>query len=327
MLTDEQIKSQLNNTLSEAHFPELPNFYSGKVRDNYVFDNHRRVIIATDRVSAFDRILGEIPFKGQILNQLTLFWLEETNGICPNHFIASPDSNVTIARNVKVFPIEMVIRGYLTGSTSTSAWKNYEKGERIFCGNTLPEGLKKNDAFPIPIITPTTKAEQGEHDEKISKAEILEKGIIAPEKYFRLEEYTQKLFARGKTVAAKGGLILVDTKYEFGETANGQIVLVDEIHTPDSSRFWIADTYKQQIENGKEPDNFDKEFLRLWYEKRCDPYKDKELPIMPDDFRIEVAKRYIETYERLTGKEFTPEESNLPVKERIWKNLKNYLGI
>ncbi|HEC21152.1 MAG TPA: phosphoribosylaminoimidazolesuccinocarboxamide synthase [Candidatus Peregrinibacteria bacterium] len=311
----EQIRKNLSNLLGETDFPWLGELYRGKVRDNYSLGN-KRIIITTDRQSAFDQVLGSIPCKGQALTQLTCWWFDQTKEIVPNHLISSPDPNAVLCKNVKVFPIEMVIRGYLSGSTSTSAWKAYEKGEREYCGHTLPEGMKKNEPFPKSLITPTTKSD--EHDEKISREEIIAQGLVPEEKYKQIEEYTYALFARGQELAKKGGLVLIDTKYEFGEDEAGNIILVDEIHTPDSSRFWKADTYKERIARGEEPENFDKEFLRLWFTERCDPYKDP-LPEMPDDFRVEVAQRYIDVYERITGEKFIFPEENILV--RIEKNL------
>ena len=325
MLSDENLKKYFTQPLAEAKFQDLPNFYQGKVRENYSLKDGKRILIATDRVSAFDRVLGTIPLKGQVLNRLAKFWFDKTADIIHHHVLDIPDPNVTVAKELKGFPVEMIIRGYLTGSTATSAWKNYEKGERKFCGVDLPEGLKKNDSFPEPIITPTTKAEVGQHDEKISKEEIIAQGLVSADKYEKLAEYTKKLFARGQEIAQAGGLILVDTKYEFGQDETGEIRLMDEIHTPDSSRFWVADTYQEKIKNGLEPDNFDKEFLRLWFEKRCDPYHDQTLPAMTDEFRLEVMKRYIETYERITQENFIPSASELPPKKRIYQNLKKYI--
>ncbi len=318
MIPAEKIKPYLDHCLEGTNVSGFGSFYKGKVRDCYITkDGKQRILVTTDRQSAFDQVLGMIPLKGQALNQLSFWWFGQTRDLVPNHVISMPDPNVLVCKNVTPFKIEMVIRGFLSGSTGTSAWKAYEKGERLYCGHTLPEGMKKNQAFPQPLITPTTKSD--EHDEKISAAEIIEKGLATKEQWAVLEKYTFALFARGQELAKKGGLILVDTKYEFGVDEDGQIVLIDEIHTSDSSRFWKADTSEARIAQGQEPENFDKEFLRLWYTKRCDPYKDK-LPEMPDDFRIEVAQRYLATYEMITGKAFEFPEMN--IQERVEGVLK-----
>jgi phosphoribosylaminoimidazole-succinocarboxamide synthase len=319
----QQLTSFIGNYLEGTEFSGFGEFYRGKVRDNYVQkEQKRRILVTTDRQSAFDRNLGFIPCKGQALNQLAVWWFEQTKDIVNNHIIDVPDPNVMVCKNVETFPIEMVIRGYMTGSTSTSVWTVYKNGDREYCGNVLPEGMKKNEPFETPIITPTTKSD--EHDEKISPDEIVKQGLATQEEWDKLVEITQSLFARGKEIAQKGGLILVDTKYEFGKDEEGNIVLIDEIHTPDSSRFWIADTYGEKFAAGEEPESFSKEFLRLWFNDRCDPYKDEVLPDMPDELRIQVAQRYIDVYEKLTGLtfEFPPEGEN--IVERIGKNLEGY---
>lgn len=302
MITADQIREYLTHCLEGTNVPGFGSFYKGKVRDCYeTKDGKKRVMVTTDRQSAFDKNLGLIPLKGQALNQLSYWWFEKTKDLVPNHVLEITDPNILVCKQATPFKIEMVIRGYLSGSTDTSAWKAYEKGERMYCGHQLPEGMKKNQAFPKPLITPTTKSD--EHDEKISATEIVERGLATKDQWAKLEQYTFALFARGQELAEKAGLILVDTKYEFAVDPDGQIILIDEIHTSDSSRFWKADSYEERISRGEEPENFDKEFLRLWYTSRCNPYKDS-LPEMPDDFRIEVAKRYITTYEMLTGKSF-----------------------
>jgi len=317
MLSDEIIKNQLKHTLEETNFHNLGKKYKGKVRDVYILDD-KIFLIATDRQSAFDRNLAYVPFKGQVLTQTSAFWFEKTKDIIPNHVIDVPDPNVVVCKKLKVFPVEMVIRGYLTGVTSTAAWTAYEKGEREFCGNTLPEGMKKNQKFDSPIITPTTKSE--EHDEKISAKEIVKNGLMSQEQWDFVADKTFKLFERGTEIASKNGLILVDTKYEFGYDDKGNIFLIDEIHTPDSSRFWIKDTYETRFAKDEEPENIDKEFLRLWFKQNCDPYKDKVLPKAPKELVIELSKRYIKLYEMITGKEFEAKNEN--VLERINRNLK-----
>ena len=317
MLADDIIKKNLKNILEETDFSGLGKKYRGKVRDVYIADD-KLFLVATDRQSAFDRNLANIPFKGQVLTQTSALWFEKTKDIIPNHVIDLPDPNVVVCKKLKVFPVEIVIRGYITGVTSTAAWTAYEKGERDFCGNVLPEGLKKNQKFDKPLITPTTKSE--EHDEKISAEEIVRHGLMTQKQWDFVSEKTFKLFERGTKIAAKNGLILVDTKYEFGYDEEGNIFLVDEIHTPDSSRFWLKDSYKERFAKGEEPENIDKEFLRLWFMKHCDPYKDKVLPEAPEELVIELSKRYIKLFEMITGKEFKAEAGD--VSKRIEKNLK-----
>lgn len=313
MITADQVRPFLANCLQGTSVEGFSETYFGKVRDNYILADGRRVLVTTDRQSAFDRNLGLIPLKGQALTQLSSWWFEQTKDIVTNHLLEMPDQNVVIGKNVTPVPIEMVIRGYLSGSTGTASWTAYDRGDRVYCGHTLPDGMHKNQAFPEPLITPTTKSDV--HDENIDFFSVRENGLVKPEIWDQMVEATFALFARGQELAQKGGLILVDTKYEFGVDENGELVLIDEIHTSDSSRFWKADTYEARIEAGEEPENFDKEFLRLWFRERCDPYNDETLPEMPDDFRIEVAMRYIETYERITGQDFVLPEGN--VQERV----------
>ncbi len=314
MLTHEQILDALPECLDHTDFPELGEKYEGKVRDVYV-RNGRRTLITTDRISAFDRVLGLIPFKGQVLNQLSAWWFAQTADIVPNHLISVPDPNVTIAHEAQPLPVEIVVRGYITGVTKTSLWTLYEQGDRRPYGISLPDGLQKNDPLPRPLITPTTKAEKGGHDERLTVHE-LSRGLIAgisPALWREIEHVAILLFQRGQAVAEKAGLILVDTKYEMG-VINGRLALIDEIHTPDSSRYWVADSYQP----GTEPENFDKEFMRKWY--AAQGYRgDGTPPTMPDDFVAQVAARYIAAYEKLTGESFVPGER--PVIERMRKNL------
>lgn len=320
MITPENLTAQIPHTLKGTHFPELGEKYEGKVRDNYTKEG-RRILIATDRLSAFDRIITTIPFKGQVLNQMTLFWFEQTKDIIGNHIIESPDPNVVVAKQCKPLMVEMVVRGYITGVTSTSAWYNYERGVRNFCGNLLPEGLKKNQKFEKPIITPSTKAEHGAHDESIGPDEILKQGLLTLEQWDFLSKAVLKLYQRGVEICAKQGIILVDTKYELGIDPQGNIVLIDEIHTPDSSRFWFANEYEKRLAAGEEQKKIDKEYLREWLAERG--FRGEgEIPAISDDVRAETARRYIEAYELITGREFT---SNVgPVEERIRKNLGKY---
>jgi len=318
------IADQVHNCLIEAEFPELPNYYRGKVRENYDLPDGTRILISTDRQSAFDQVLASVPFKGQVLTQTARFWFEKTADICPNHVIEYPDPNVVVARKLKMLPIEMVVRDYLTGSTDTSVWTAYSKGTRNFCGNELPDGLKKNDKLPTTILTPSTKPDDGSHDISVSAGELIEQGLVTNKQWDELAQISLSLFARGKEIAAQNKLILVDTKYEFGIDENGQITLADEIHTPDSSRYWKMESYESQHMAGEEPESLDKEFLRLWISARCDPYNDP-IPTIPDDVLVKFSQKYIALFEAVTGKEFQLPKLDLPIKERIQKNLAKYL--
>ncbi len=321
MISKAIIREHLGSVLEDTSFLGLPGQKKGKVRDLYDLGD-KLILVTTDRLSAFDRILTCVPFKGQVLNQVSAFWFEATRDIVANHILEVPDPNVTVARKCRPFPAEFVVRGYLTGSTDTSAWMLYSKGERTICGNHLPDGMAKNQRFPRPILTPTTKSE--EHDRPISAQEIVEKGLIDEETWKRLEPIVFGLFLRGTEIAFRQGLILVDTKYELGRDEEGAITLIDEIHTPDSSRFWLTPSYEERMAQGMEPENIDKEFLRLWFKEHCDPYQDRELPKAPDELVIELSSRYILLYERITGKPFDVELA-LPVHTRITQNLAGYL--
>jgi phosphoribosylaminoimidazole-succinocarboxamide synthase len=291
--------TKLGPTLKGAYFPELPNYYRGKVRENYVLPDGNRLMIATDRQSAFDCILAEVPYKGQVLNLISKFWFEQTADIVPNHMIQVIDANAMVVKNTKPFPVEVVVRGYISGVTTTSAWYAYEQGEREYCGHKLPAGMKKNQAFPTPIITPTTKEVTG-HDQKISPQDIVKKGIVPEAKWKKIEEYALALFKRGQEIAQKTGLILVDTKYEFGEDEDGNIVVIDEVHTPDSSRFWKADTYEARLAKGQEPENYDKEFLRIWLRDQGF-LGDGPMPEIPDELIERFSELYISLYQKITG--------------------------
>lgn len=322
MILQEQIEAQLDHTLSGTDFDFLGKKYEGKVRDNYT-KNGKRILITTDKLSAFDRIITTIPFKGQILNQTTQFWFETTKHIIGSHYIDAPDPNVVYAEECEPLPIEMVVRGYITGSTGTSLWYNYSQGERHIYGLDFPDGLEKNQKLPEPIITPTTKAPKGHHDEKITAAEIVEQGLLSQEEYDYLARKTVELYLHGVEHCAKQGVILVDTKYEFGRNANGEIVLIDEIHTPDSSRFWIAETYEEKLAAGEEPDNINKEFLRLWLANQG-YMGDGEMPEITPDIRVQTAMKYIEAYEMITGEEFQPVGGD--TIERMEANLRDYFA-
>jgi len=281
--------------------------YSGKVRDYYIVGD-KRIIVTTDRISAFDRVLGLIPYKGQVLNKISEFWFDKTKDIIQNHVLSVPHANVMVVKNAKSLPIEMVVRGYMTGVTNTSIWGSYEKGERVIYGIKFPNGLSKNQKLPKPIITPTTKAEVG-HDERLTSKEIIKKKIVDPKIWRQMEKAALALFERGARICEKAGIILVDTKYEFG-ICDGKLMLIDEIHTPDSSRFWIKSTYKERLKNGLEPENFDKEFMRIWFKKKG--YTgDGKAPVMPKSFVDKISKRYIAIYGKITGKKFVPDKTKV----------------
>jgi phosphoribosylaminoimidazole-succinocarboxamide synthase len=316
------IIKNIPNVLKSIKVDGLGRKYSGKVRDFYI-KGDKRILITTDRQSAFDVILGFIPFKGAALNLLSKFWFEKTKHIVNNHMLEVPDPNVLIARNCKPIPVEMIVRGFLTGVTKTSIWYSYERGERVIYGIKFPNKLRKNQKLPKPIITPTTHPEAGSegHDERLTREEILEKGIVEEKLYEQMEKVSLDLFAFGTAHCEKQGLILVDTKYEFG-LYNGKLMLIDELHTPDSSRFWIADTYQERIKKGLEPDNFDKEFLRLRYANEFGYRGEGPPPKMPEDLIIDLARRYISVYEKITGTKFR--SFKYPIEARIIKNLKRF---
>lgn len=310
----------LDACLTDAEFPELPNFQRGKVRDSYDLPDGRRVMVATDRQSAFDYVLAAVPFKGQVLNQTARFWFERTEDICPNHVIGYPDPNVITGKRLSMLPVEMVVRAYMTGSTSTSIWPMYERGERVMYGHRFPDRLVKNQKLPQTIITPTTKGDQGDHDEPTSAEDLVASGAVSQAQWDRLAEASLALFARGQAIAAENGLILVDTKYEFGTDEAGTITLADEVHTPDSSRYWLADSYEARLAAGQEPDSLDKEFLRLWIAERCDPYKDP-IPEIPADTLRDFSGKYMRLYEQVTGQPFEKPPLDQPVRDRVRANL------
>ena len=320
MISQEQIRSQLDNCLLEAKFDRWVNKYQkGKVRDIYLLDD-KRILITTDRQSAFDHVLGAIPLKGQVLNKTAKYWFDQTADIMPNQVLDVPDPNVTVARELDMLPVEIVVRRYLTGSTDTSVWTNYNNGVRKFCGVDLPDGMIKNQKFDEAIITPTTKAE--DHDESISPQQIVERGLVDADRWAEVEKVALKLFARGTELAAQRGLILVDTKYEMGLDPEGNLTVADEIHTPDSSRYWILDTYEDRHARGEEPESLDKEFLRLWLVDKG--ISDDNIPELDDDIRTQVSARYIDLFERVTGEKFETEVDDMPILERIEKNIEPY---
>ena len=297
----------------------LPGKQSGKVRDWYALPGGERLLITTDRLSAFDRILAAVPYKGQVLNQLSAWWFANTRDIVDNHALSLPDPNALVAQEVEPFPVEVIVRGYITGVTSTALWYRYSLGEREIYGYTFPDGLRKNQALPAPIITPTTKGGPTGHDERLTCAEVTEKGYLDAHIWHAVQSAALALFQRGQETAAKAGLILVDTKYEFGRAPNGRIMLIDEVHTPDSSRFWKADSYVERFNCGEEPENFDKEFIRMAYAERG--YRgDGEAPEMPDSLWEAASQRYITIYEKLTGQRFAP--GSYPVEPRLLENLR-----
>ncbi len=312
------LRDQCQRTLGRTDFPELGRRIEGKVRDCYVSAG-RRTLVASDRISCFDVVVGTIPFKGQVLNEIAAFWFEKTASVAPNHLIEVPDPCVTVARECRPLPVEFVYRGYLTGVSSTSIWRAYEAGERLYCGHRLPEGMRVHQRLPEPLLTPTTKAEHGEHDALTSREELISSGAISAQHYDGAASIARRLFAAGQAWAATRGLILVDTKYELGLDAEEKLVVIDEIHTPDSSRYWYADGYADAFSRGEDPKSLDKEYVRRWLVERG--YRGEgPPPTLPDDVRCEAASRYIETYERITGREFLP-ATDEPLA-RIRRNLR-----
>lgn len=310
--------------LPDATIAELPNHYSGKVRDNYDLPDGRRIIIATDRLSAFDRILCAVPFKGQVLTQTARFWFEQTADLCPNHVLSYPDPNVVVGQRLDILPVEIVVRDYLAGSTGTSVLTLYKAGQRAMYGHILPDGLRDNQRLPQPIITPTSKAFHGGHDAPLTPEDILEQKLVTQAQWEQLSAYAFALFARGQEVAARNGLILVDTKYEFGTDAAGRIILADEIHTPDSSRYWRASNYQARFDSGERPESFDKDFVRSWVAARCDPYHDA-IPEIPEELILATAAVYIEAFETITGQSFTLPDEPGTVLQRIRGHLAEFM--
>ncbi|MBU3665045.1 MAG: phosphoribosylaminoimidazolesuccinocarboxamide synthase [Chthoniobacterales bacterium] len=304
-------------TLTDIDLP-LPGRRVGKVRISYDLPDGKRLFITTDRLSAFDRLVAAVPFKGQVLNQLAMWWFEHTRDIVPNHALSTPDPNALVAREARPLPVEVVVRGHITGVTSTSLWKRYAEGERTIYGYRMPEGLKKNSPLPEAIITPTTKAEAGQHDEPITCAEVAERGLVEPTLWERVQRTALQLFARGQETARRAGLILADTKYEFGLDRDGQLMLIDEAHTPDSSRFWIADTYDGRFAAGAEPESTDKEIIRRALAD-AGYGGDGALPQLPAEVWEETSRRYVQTYEALTGQKFVA--GSTPIADRIKANL------
>jgi phosphoribosylaminoimidazole-succinocarboxamide synthase len=306
-----------SQTLERTDLPALGRREEGKVRDNYVRGDQRTIVV-TDRVSCFDRVVGTLPLKGQVLNQVAAFWFERTSSLAPNHLLSVPDPCVSIVRECRPLPVEFVYRAYLTGSTSTSIWVAYAKGARVYCGHRLPDGMRRHQVLPEPLLTPTTKAERGGHDEPLSRAEILERGLVDEATFDRAADLCTRLFAEGRRFAATRGLILVDTKYEIGVDERGELLVIDEIHTPDSSRYWYRDGYERAMREGRDPEALDKEYVRRWLAEQG--YRGEGTPPrIPDEVRCEAARRYIEAYEQVTGVPFVPDTE--PPLVRIRRNL------
>lgn len=308
MLSEESLKKVVPLALAEVDIPELGQKTQGKVRDIYQRQHNgrtERILITTDRLSAFDRVLGVVPYKGQVLNQLSAFWFDKMADVIGNHVIDLPHPHVTVAHECEALPVEVIVRGYITGVTKTALWYRYSLGERTIYGHQFPEGLRKNQPLPQPIITPTTKGGPTGHDERLTCDEVVEKGLLDKPTWDKVQRAALAIFYRGQALANEAGLILVDTKYEFGRLPNGDVVLIDEVHTPDSSRFWRADSYEARVNQGDEPENFDKEFVRLWYAERG--YRgDGEPPAWDDELAIKASLRYQQVYEMLTGQTFEP---------------------
>jgi phosphoribosylaminoimidazole-succinocarboxamide synthase len=318
MYSTNEIMDLLPSVLRETNLP-LPNKRSGKVRDWYDLPDGKRLIITTDRLSAFDQILAAVPYKGQVLNQLSAWWFEQTRDIAPNHIVSLPDPNAAVVDVAEPLLVEVIVRGYITGVTSTALWYRYSLGERTIYGYDFPEGLRKNAALPQPIITPTTKGGATGHDERLTCAEVVEKGLLDKHTWDQIQTAALAVFQRGQEVARAAGMILVDTKYEFGRAADGSVVLIDELHTPDSSRFWKADSYEARFAAGEDPENLDKEFVRLAYAEKG--YRGHgEVPAMPDKLWVAASERYITIYELLTGRTF--EAGEYPVEPRLIENLR-----
>ena len=318
MISKDKLAKLLPQALDETNLP-LSNRQSGKVRDWYDLPNGQRLIVTTDRLSAFDIVLARVPFKGQVLNQLSSWWFARTQDIIPNHIVSLPDPNASVVYVAEPILVEVIVRGYITGVTSTALWYRYSLGERDIYGYQFQEGLQKNALLPEPIITPTTKGSTTGHDERLTCTEVVEKGLLDAKTWDQVQAAALSVFKRGQEVARKAGLILVDTKYEFGIAADGSVVLIDEVHTPDSSRFWKADSYEARFSVGEDPENFDKEFVRIAYTDKG--YRgDGRIPSMPNELWISASERYIQIYEMLTGEEFVP--GAYPIEPRLIENLK-----
>jgi phosphoribosylaminoimidazole-succinocarboxamide synthase len=324
-MDEARLAASAHQVLREAIDPVLPGLYRGKVRDNYDLPDGRRVLVTSDRLSAFDRVLCCVPFKGQVLNSVARWAFEQTADLCPNHVLDYPDPNIVVGRRLEILPVEIVVRGYLAGTTSTSILTMYRAGQREMYGHRLPDGLADNQALETPMITPTSKAVDGAHDAPLTADEITGRGLLSPAQWDQVSETALALFARGQALAAERGLILADTKYEFGVDAEGTIRLADEIHTPDSSRYWRADTYPRRLAAGESPESFDKDVIRAWVAARCDPYAD-DIPEIPPELIWKTALTYVEAHERITGRAFEPPKPAPPVQERVLAALGDFHG-
>ncbi|HLI14213.1 MAG TPA: phosphoribosylaminoimidazolesuccinocarboxamide synthase [Alphaproteobacteria bacterium] len=325
MLATADLARYADQALWDATIPELPGHYRGKVRHNYDLPDGRRILIASDRLSAFDRILTAIPLKGQVLTQIARFWFEATQDVCPNHVIEYPDPNVVVCRRLSIFPVEVVVRDYLAGTTATSIWSMYKAGRREMYGVRFPDSMRENQKLPATIITPTTKAADGGHDEPLTAEDIIGRRLLTAAQWRTACDLALALFARGREIAERHGLILVDTKYEFGFDDVGRIILADEVHTPDSSRYWFAASYGRRFAAGEKPESFDKDFVRSWVVARCDPYRDP-IPEIPREIILEAARIYVSVFERITGEAFPLPDPRVPVLERIRANLAPYFA-
>lgn len=320
-----RVEAGLADVLTETTLPGLTCTLRGKVRDNYDLADGRRLIVATDRQSAFDQVLAAVPFKGQVLTAVARFWFEKTADICRNHVLAFPDPNVTVAKRLAMLPVEVVARDYLAGTTATSIWPMYRDGGRLLYGIRFADGMRRNEKLPTTILTPTTKGDAGAHDAPVSAADVIARGLLTAAQWQEIEALALALFARGREIAARQGLILVDTKYEFGLDEAGRITLADEIHTPDSSRYWRAGSYAARFAADADPETLDKDFLRRWIAARCDPYAEP-IPEIPAETLVEFALRYIALLETVTGERFLPPPADLPVAKRLAENVRHYLG-
>jgi phosphoribosylaminoimidazole-succinocarboxamide synthase len=324
-MDEARLAASAHQVLREAIDPVLPGLYRGKVRDNYDLPDGRRVLVTSDRLSAFDRVLCCVPFKGQVLNSVARWAFEQTADLCPSHVLDYPDPNIVVGRRLEILPVEIVVRGYLAGTTSTSILTMYRAGQREMYGHRLPDGLADNQALETPMITPTSKAVDGAHDAPLTADEITGRGLLSPAQWDQVSETALALFARGQALAAERGLILADTKYEFGLDAEGTLRLADEIHTPDSSRYWRADTYPRRLAAGESPESFDKDVIRAWVAARCDPYADN-IPEIPPELIWKTALTYVEAHERITGRAFEPPKPAPPVQERVLAALGDFHG-
>jgi phosphoribosylaminoimidazole-succinocarboxamide synthase len=322
-IDETRLAASAHQVLQEAIDPRLPGLYRGKVRDNYDLPDGRRILVTSDRLSAFDRVLCCIPFKGQVLNGVARWAFEQTADLCPNHVLDWPDPNIVVGRRLEILPVEIVVRGYLAGATSTSILTLYRAGRREMYGHRLPDGLADHQALETPIITPTSKAADGAHDEPLTGDEILARGLVSQPQWRQVSETALALFARGQSLAAERGLILADTKYEFGIDSGGTLRLADEIHTPDSSRYWRADTYARRLAAGEPPDSFDKDVIRAWVASRCDPYSD-DVPEIPPELIWKTALTYVEAHGRITGRAFEPPGAAPPVGDRVLEALRDF---